>query len=274
MTSSTEAEMAAQTTALSARATPAGASRPRSRPGPKPKASVPGLTADPHDQPDPDGGLTSRQRQVLAVIADFRRCHDYPPSLREIGNAVGLVQSAVSYQLSNLREMGYLSLDAGLARTAVVRLPGQPASGPPADEAGQAPMDAGPRQPAYVPMVGRIAAGGPIDAEQLVEDVFPLPRQLVGEGTLFLLRVAGDSMINAAITDGDWVVVREQPEVENGEIVAAMIDGLGSAAEATVKTFRRSGDHIWLMPHNPAYTPILGDKATILGKVVAVLRRV
>jgi repressor LexA len=120
-----------------------------------------------------------------------------------------------------------------------------------------------------VPLVGRIAAGGPILAEERIEEIFPLPRQLVGEGTLFLLNVVGDSMINAAIADGDWVVVRQQPVAENGDIVAAMIDG-----EATVKTFKRATDHVWLMPHNPAYTPILGDEAEILGKVVAVLRKV
>ncbi len=130
-------------------------------------------------------------------------------------------------------------------------------------------MDIASQEPAYVPLVGRIAAGGPILAEQSIEDIFPLPRQIVGEGNLFLLKVVGDSMINAAIADGDWVVVRQQPVAENGDIVAAMIDG-----EATVKTFKRSTDHIWLMPHNPAYTPIQGDEAEILGKVVAVLRRV
>jgi repressor LexA len=130
-------------------------------------------------------------------------------------------------------------------------------------------IDIASQEAAYVPLVGRIAAGGPILAEQHVEDIFPLPRQLVGEGTLFLLKVAGDSMINAAIADGDWVVVRQQEDAENGEIVAAMLDG-----EATVKTFKRSDGHAWLIPHNPAFTPILGDEATILGRVVAVLRRV
>jgi len=130
-------------------------------------------------------------------------------------------------------------------------------------------MDITSQEAAYVPVVGRIAAGGPILAEQSIEDIFPLPRQLVGEGTLFLLKVVGDSMINAAITDGDWVVVRQQPDAVNGDIVAAMNDG-----EATVKTFKRSNTHVWLMPHNPDYTPIPGNDATILGKVVAVLRRV
>ena len=124
-------------------------------------------------------------------------------------------------------------------------------------------------QPSYVPLVGRIAAGGPILAEQVVEDVFPLPRQLVGEGQLFLLKVVGDSMVDAAICDGDWVVVRQQPVADNGEIVAAMLDG-----EATVKTFKRRDGHVWLLPHNPAYDPIPGDEAQILGRVVAVLRRV
>jgi repressor LexA len=116
-------------------------------------------------------------------------------------------------------------------------------------------------------VVGRIAAGGPILAEQLVEDVFPLPRQLVGAGELFLLKVVGDSMIDAAICDGDWVVVRRQPVAENGEIVAAMLDG-----EATVKTLKRADGHVWLLPQNPAYSPIDGDHAQVLGRVVSVLR--
>ena len=123
--------------------------------------------------------------------------------------------------------------------------------------------------PTYVPVVGRIAAGGPVLAEQYVEDVFPLPRELVGEGTLFLLRVTGDSLIDAAIADGDWVVVRQQPVADYGDIVAAMIDG-----EATVKTYRRRDGHVWLLPHNPAYAPIPGDEATVLGRVVTVLRKV
>jgi repressor LexA len=122
--------------------------------------------------------------------------------------------------------------------------------------------------PSYVPVVGRIAAGGPILAEQAIEDVFPLPKEIVGEGTLFLLKVVGDSMIDAAITDGDWVVVRQQPVADNGDIVAAMIDG-----EATVKTFKRKDGHVWLMPHNAAYEPIPGDEAVVLGRVVTVLRK-
>ncbi len=118
-------------------------------------------------------------------------------------------------------------------------------------------------------MLGRIAAGGPILAEERVEDVFALPHQLVGDGTLFLLEVRGDSMIDAAICDGDWVVVRQQPTANNGDIVAALLD-----TEATVKTFKRDHGHVWLLPHNPSYSPIDGDQASILGKVVAVLRKV
>ncbi|MPN30445.1 LexA repressor [bioreactor metagenome] len=120
-----------------------------------------------------------------------------------------------------------------------------------------------------VPIVGRIAAGMPITAEEHVEDVFALPKQLVGDGTVFMLEVRGDSMIDAAICDGDWVVVRQQPDASNGDIVAAMLDD-----EATVKTFKRTADKVWLLPHNSAYDPIDGTHATVLGKVVAVLRRV
>jgi repressor LexA len=253
------------------------APRPKGRPGRKPKGSVPVVVPETPDKPDPDHVLTWRQRKVLQVIRESVQKRGYPPSMREIGEAVGLTStSSVSYQLSTLQKKGYLHRDVGRPRTVEVRLPGHPAVRPepgrereeevPAELPG---IDIPSQEAAMVPWVGRIAAGGPILAEQYVEDVFPLPRQLVGEGTLFLLKVAGDSMINAAIADGDWVVVREQPVAENGEIVAAMLDG-----EATVKTFKQSDGHVWLIPHNPAYTPILGDEATILGRVVAVLRRV
>ena len=255
------------------------APRPKGRPGRKPKGSVPVVVPETPDKPDPNHVLTWRQRKVLQVIRESVQQRGYPPSMREIGEAVGLTStSSVSYQLSTLQKKGYLHRDVGRPRTVEVRLPGHPAVRPepsrePArdeDEASDIPgFDIPSQEAAYVPLVGRIAAGGPILAEQAIEDVFPLPRQLVGEGTLFLLKVAGDSMMNAAITDGDWVVVRQQEDAENGEIVAAMLDG-----EATVKTFKRSDGHVWLIPHNPAYTPILGDEATILGRVVAVLRRV
>jgi repressor LexA len=121
-------------------------------------------------------------------------------------------------------------------------------------------MDARRRRPAYVPLLGRIAAGGPILAEEMIEDVLPLPKELVGEGTLFLLQVKGESMIDAAVCDGDWVAVRQQPDADNGDMVAALIDG-----EATVKTYQRRDGHLWLLPQNPAYEPIPGDQATIMG---------
>jgi len=244
--------------------------RPRGKPGRRPKGSAPHVAAELPDKPDPDHVLTWRQRKVLQVIRESVQRRGYPPSMREIGEAVGLTStSSVSYQLSTLQAKGYLRRDAGRPRTVEVRLPGHPAIRPEPGPDDDSPMDIASQEAAYVPLVGRIAAGGPILAEEAIEDIFPLPRQIVGEGTLFLLKVVGDSMVNAAIADGDWVVVRQQPVAENGDIVAAMLDG-----EATVKTFKRSADHIWLMPHNPVYTPIPGDEAEILGKVVAVLRRV
>jgi repressor LexA len=251
--------------------------RPKGRPGRKPKGSVPLVVPETPDKPDPDHVLTWRQRKVLQVIRDSVQKRGYPPSMREIGEAVGLTStSSVSYQLSTLQRKGYLHRDVGRPRTVEVRLPGHPAVRPEQSANGSAEpepsaegMDIASQEATYVPLVGRIAAGVPITADQQVEDIFPLPRQLVGEGSLFMLKVAGDSMINAAIADGDWVVIRQQEDAENGEIVAAMIDG-----EATVKTLKQSDGHVWLMPHNPAFTPILGDDSTILGKVVAVLRRV
>lgn len=225
---------------------------PDSERGPSP---FPTVDADGH-------ALTVRQRKVLQVIRESIATRGYPPSVREIGEAVGLKSpSSVAYQLKALQAKGLLRKDANRPRAVDIR---------PAEEAAAAD-DAGEYRPtpAYVPMVGRIAAGGPILAEQAIEEVYPLPREIVGEGTTFLLHVAGDSMVDAAITDGDWVVVRQQPSAENGEIVAAMIDG-----DATVKTLQRKGGHQWLLPHNPAYEPILGDEATILGKIVAVIRKI
>jgi len=229
------------------------------------------------DRGEAGDGLTQRQRRVLEVIRDSIDRRGYPPSVREIGEAVGLSSaSSVAHQLSVLQRKGWLRRDPNRPRALDVRLPGETgASAEPAAEAlsgagGSAGIDdAATPQPTYVPLVGRIAAGGPVLAEQAVEDVFPLPRELVGEGTLFMLKVAGDSMVDAAICDGDWVVVRQQPTAENGEIVAAMIDG-----EATVKTYKRRDGHVRLLPHNAAYEPIPGDDATVLGRVVTVLRRV
>jgi repressor LexA len=224
------------------------------------------------DGPADGDGLTHRQRRVLEVIRDSVERRGYPPSMREIGEAVGLTSpSSVAHQLATLERKGFLRRDPNRPRAIEVILPGEARRDAAAASVGRDETDSGDVRPApsYVPVVGRIAAGGPILAEQVVEDVFPLPRQLVGDGQLFLLRVSGDSMIEAAICDGDWVVVRQQPVADNGDIVAAMIEG-----EATVKTFKRRDGHVWLLPHNPAYEPIDGDQATVLGRVVAVLRRV
>jgi repressor LexA len=208
--------------------------------------------------------LTERQKVILDVIRDSVNKRGYPPSIREICEAAGLAStSSVAHQLSVLERKGYLRRDPNRPRAVDVRS----SRGKRARQSSEAPSGA--PAPVFVPLVGRIAAGGPILAEEMVEDVFPLPRVLVGEGTLFLLRVAGDSMIDAAISDGDWVVVRQQPDAENGDIVAAMIDG-----EATVKTLQRRDGQAWLLPHNAAYQPIDASEATILGKVVSVLRKV
>jgi repressor LexA len=208
--------------------------------------------------------LTGRQRLILDFIREWVEGHGYPPSVREIGEAVGLVSpSSVAYQLKELEKKGYLRRDPNRPRAVDVRQPSE--LSPEEEEAARAARPT----PAFVPVLGRIAAGGPILAEQAIEDVFPLPRELVGEGNLFLLRVKGDSMVEAAICDGDWVVVRQQDTADGGDIVAAMLDG-----EATVKTYRRRGGHVWLMPQNEAFEPIPGDDASILGRVVAVLRRI
>jgi repressor LexA len=214
-----------------------------------------------------DSGLTERQRTILEVIRASVTSRGYPPSIREIGDAVGLTStSSVAHQLRTLERKGYLRRDPNRPRAVGVRGAGEP--GAPLVSTDVAGSDALP-EPTFVPVLGRIAAGGPILAEEAVEDVFPLPRELVGEGSLFLLKVVGDSMVDAAICDGDWVVVRQQNVADNGDIVAAMIDG-----EATVKTFKRTRGQVWLMPHNPAYEPIPGNEAAVLGKVVTVIRKI
>ncbi len=230
----------------------------------------------------PDGpvdadGLTARQRLILDVIRQSVEARGYPPSIREMAEAVGLASSSsVAHQLKVLESKGFLRRDPNRPRALEVVVPALAAPVSPitptldpdatADPTGSGDAVA---HSVTVPLVGRIAAGGPILAEERVEDVFALPRQLVGEGTLFMLEVRGDSMVDAAICDGDWVVVRQQQTASNGDIVAALLD-----TEATVKTFKRTGDQVWLMPHNPAYDPIDGNHASILGRVVAVLRRV
>ncbi|WP_296632908.1 transcriptional repressor LexA [Rhodoluna sp.] len=211
--------------------------------------------------------LSPMQERILQAIQRSKADRGYVPSMREIGEEVGLSSTAsVSHQLNQLELAGYISRDPQRPRTidVLIELPGWEATG---GEASDNPTPIG--DAAMVPMIGRIAAGGPITAEQNVEEIFPLPRQLVGKGDLFLLKVVGESMIDAAICDGDWVVVRQQQTAENGDIVAALLED-----EATVKTFKQQDGHTWLLPRNSAFAPIPGDHAVILGKVVAVLRSV
>jgi repressor LexA len=235
-------------------------------------ADPPADVAELPDGPPDETGLTARQQRVLMFLRTEIERRGYPPSMREIGAAVGLTStSSVAHQLRTLEGLGYVKRDPHRPRALEIFLPDVLAarrsmSAAEIDETG---IDDAAPAPVNVPVVGRIAAGGPILAEERVEDVFPLPKSLVGDGTLFLLEVSGDSMIDAAICDGDYVVIRQQPVAENGEIVAAMLDG-----EATVKTFQRKDGQVWLLPHNQDYSPIDGTHATILGKVTAVLRRV
>ncbi|MCC3303140.1 transcriptional repressor LexA [Arthrobacter sp. zg-Y895] len=246
-------------------------------------------------------GLTARQTKILETIQRSVNANGYPPSMREIGDIVGLASlSSVTHQLSQLEKLGYIRRDPKRPRAMEILVPlllrdapvrrgnGKAANGGNAAEAAEGAAKGDPESgggssrtqrsgsvsdlttaidTAMVPLVGRIAAGGPILADQQVEEMVPLPRQLVGHGDLFMLRVAGDSMVDAAICDGDWVVVRRQPTAENGDIVAALLED-----EATVKTFRQRNGHTWLLPQNTRYEPILGDEATIMGKVVSVMR--
>lgn len=209
--------------------------------------------------------LTAKQTLILGAIRDSIAARGYPPSMREIGDAVGLASlSSVTHQLNQLELAGVIRRDPNRPRALEV-LAEDPAREEPAPSIVR--FDDDDNVTARVPLVGRIAAGVPITAEQQVEDVMPLPRTLVGKGELFMLKVVGESMIDAAICDGDWVVVRQQNDAENGEIVAAMLDD-----EATVKVFRQRDGHTWLLPRNSNFEPIVGDHAQILGKVVAVLR--
>ena len=229
--------------------------RARRHPPTDDASSEPGGVAEFPDTAPDAGGLTARQRRILDVITAAIDDHGYPPSVREVGEAVGLTSSSsVAHQLKVLQAKGFLTRDPYRSRALEVH---RPSFDPLEDE-----------ETVAVPLLGRIAAGHPILAEQNVEQVFTLPRQLTGKGSVFALEVHGDSMIDAAICDGDMVVVRQQPTAENGEIVAALLGD-----EATVKTLRRTPDQVWLMPNNQAYSPIDGNQATIMGKVVAVVRK-
>ncbi|MER7013830.1 transcriptional repressor LexA [Saccharopolyspora sp. NPDC000359] len=202
--------------------------------------------------------LPLRQQRILAAIRDWVNRYGYSPSTRQIGEAVGLrSSSSVSKHLNALEDKGFLRRSATVSRPMDVRAFLQPSAA--RDDETSVP----------VPVVGDIAAGAPITADEHLDDVMSLPRELTGRGTVFGLRVRGDSMVDAAICDGDIVVVRQQQEAHSGQIVAAMIDD-----EATVKVYRRRNGHVLLEPRNPAYEVIDGDNAVVLGVVVSVLRSV
>jgi repressor LexA len=218
-----------------------------------------------------------RRARIVEVINDAMQRNGYPPSQREIAEAAGLASaSSVSYHLGKLEQEGLLVRERGRPRTATLHRPSaqETGSGRPGGWADPGALAGAGAGLTHVPWVGRIAAGRPITAAELPGDIVPLPQMLVGQGEHIMLSVAGESMTDAAIMDGDWVVVRRQDSAENGEIVAAMLDSDSTdGSEATVKTYRKRDGHVWLIPHNPAFTPIPGDKAKIIGKVVAVLRR-
>ncbi|MDO5618726.1 transcriptional repressor LexA [Kocuria sp.] len=255
---------------------------------------------------EPQKPLSARQQKILEVIQSSIAEHGYPPSMREIGDLAGLASlSSVTHQLNQLERLGHIRRDPkrpramevlNLKHTAAGKDSNTAANQTRASAARQSPgphrestersstsevvtplhpyaAEATPTRGVesnditLVPLVGHIAAGVPITADQQVEDTVALPRQLTGQGELFMLKVRGDSMIDAAICDGDWVVVRQQNTADNGDIVAALLDD-----EATVKTFRQRDGHTWLLPQNTMYEPILGDHATVMGKVVSVLR--
>jgi repressor LexA len=207
-----------------------------------------------------DEELTDRQRAILDFIVSSQQTNGYPPSVREIGHAVGLTSpSTVHSHLATLQRRGYLKRDETKPRAIEVRY--DPASG--------ATVERRPVQ--HVPLVGDVAAGTDVLAAQNVEELVPLPADLTGEGTLFMLRVRGDSMIDAGILDGDFVVVRQQNVARNNDIVVAGIPG----DEATVKTYKKEAGEIVLVPHNSRLSPMRfkPDQVTIYGKVVTVLRK-
>lgn len=217
--------------------------------------------------------LSERQRRILEVIRDAVVLRGYPPSIREIGDAAGLQStSSVAYQLKELEKKGYLRRDPNKPRAVDVRTlpesstpkPGRKQNTKPSNSPD--PSETSPTS--FIPIVGSIAAGSPILAEENVDAYYPLPQEIVGDGELYMLEVVGESMRDAGILNGDWVVVRSQPVAEQGEFVAALIDG-----EATVKEFHKDSSGIWLLPHNDAFSPIPGDQADIMGKVVSVIRK-
>ena len=234
-------------------------------PRPMPKSASVRRTTEraPHTDAAATGvpGLTIRQREILEVIDHHMRERGYPPSVREIGEAVGLTSpSTVHNHLATLQRLGLLRRDPTKPRAIEVRW----------DPSSDAAIERRPSR--TVPLVGDVAAGTDVLAQENVEELLPLPVDFVGDGDLFMLRVRGESMIEAGILDGDFVVVRTQSSAENGEIVVAGIPG----EEATVKTYRAKGSKVTLLPSNPAFEPMVFDasQVTVFGKVVTVLRRI
>ena len=220
--------------------------------------------------------LPWRRRKVFQVIQEYVEANGCSPSNREIAEAADLKSaSSVNHHLKQLKAAGFVTYDEGSPRTVRVLSHGKRAGGP-AEEDGETPGDTHMRSQkvVWVPIVGQVAGGSPIPPLESIKERFPLPREVVGaEEGLFILKVVGDSMTGAGIFSGDWVVVRELfDRPSDGDIVAALIEGF--EYEGTVKTYERVDQRIWLMPHNPAHTPIPGDEAQIRGKVVAVLRQV
>ncbi|MBS5826126.1 transcriptional repressor LexA [Actinomyces sp.] len=215
--------------------------------------------------------ITDRQRQVLEVLKESIATRGYPPSVREIAELVGLsAPSSAKHQLDALEKLGFIRRTPGLPRAIeIITDEDDDATPTNADTLFIPISESTDGDTTTAPLVGRIAAGAPITAEQSVDDIFTLPERLTGRGELFALEVSGDSMVEAAICDGDFVVVRRQPSAEDGEIVAAMIDG-----EATVKVLSHNKSDVWLLPRNKDFDPIPGNSATILGKVVTVIRAI
>lgn len=228
-------------------------------------------------QPDLSS-LSARQRRILEVIQDAIVLRGYPPSIREIGDATGLQStSSVAYQLKQLEDKGFLRRDPNKPRAVDIRhnivdsgsAATAPAAKPTPPEPVQLPDSELHDQVTFIPIVGRIAAGAPITAEENIDSYYPMPSSVVGSGELYMLQVVGDSMKDAAILDGDWVIIEARDTAEEGEFVAALLDN----EEATVKEFHRDSTGVWLLPHNDDYEPIAGNDAQIMGRVVSVMRK-
>ncbi len=209
----------------------------------------------------PTAQLTTRQREILAFVNEHSAQHGYPPTVREIGTAVGLTSSStVHAHLANLERLGLLRRDPAKPRALNLVGREQKVPAPPSETAGIR----------MLPLLGQIAAGAPLLAEGQVEELLPVPELLTASGENFLLRVRGESMIDDGIHDGDYVVVRRQETAENGEIIAALVDG----GEATVKRIYRESDRIRLQPANASMAPIYADDVIVLGRIVGVFRRI